>query len=239
MYNLKSYKFGENFRRIRKLKKISVSDIAKQINKTDTTVYKYERGELIPDIETVLQICNALEINFDDLTKIKNIEDTEKYSKNPFDANTMYLYYLGFKKLMLFKLEFRQEAGFEVVTFNDIKTNAIFFEGTIESNQERAYIVMKNFFATNTKFEKVQLIINLTYTADGNYVGVITGTEDRANMPMMKRCILTKEMINENNQEEIQKIKDRLKISKEELEHLTEENFLTLDISNETNYKVI
>ena len=239
MYNLNSYCFGENFRRIRKLKKISIREIAQKINKTDTTVYKYERGELMPDIDTVLQICNALEVNFDDLTKIKSIEDTENYSKNPFGVNTLYLYYLGLKRLMLFKLEFRHEAGFEIVTFNDVKTNTIFFEGTIEHNHERAYIVMKNFYATNIKFEKVQMIINLTYSADSKYVGVITGTEDKANMPMMKRCIVTKELVDENNLEEIQKIKDRLKITPEELKHLTEENFLTLDITNETNYKVI
>lgn len=55
MYNLNSYNFGENFRRIRKLKKINIREIAQKINKTDTTVYKYERGELMPDIDTVLQ----------------------------------------------------------------------------------------------------------------------------------------------------------------------------------------
>ena len=112
MYNLNSYKFGESFRKARKMKGISVSKIAKEINKTETTIYKYERGDLMPDIETVLQICNVLGTNFDDLTTVKKVEDTENYSKNPFESNIMYLYYLGYKMLMLFELELKQISRF-------------------------------------------------------------------------------------------------------------------------------
>ena len=239
MYNLNSYKFGESFRKARKMTGISVSKIAKEINKTETTIYKYERGDLIPDIETVLQICNVLGTNFDDLTTVKKVEDTENYSKNPFESNIMYLYYLGYKMLMLFELEFKQEAGFETVSFKDIKTGKIFFKGTVEANQERAYIIMKNFYIANTKFEKVQMILNLTYASDNNYMGVITGTEDKSNMPMMKRCMVRKDLINDKDKKEIEEVKERLKITKEEKEKLEEENFLTVDITNRTDYTVM
>lgn len=239
MYNLNSYNFGENFRKARKIKGISVADIAKKINKTETTIYKYERGDLMPDIETVLQICNVLGVNFDDLTTTKKVEDTENYSKNPFESNIMYLYYLGYKRLMLFELDFKHEAGFETVSFKDIKTGKIFFKGTVEANQERAYIIMKNFYVANTKFEKVQMILNLTYASDNNYVGVITGTEDKANMPMMKRCIVRKDLIDEKNPKEVSEAKERLRISKEEKAKLDEDDFLTVDITNRTDYTVI
>lgn len=239
MYNLNSYNFGENFRKVRKLKGLSVAEIAEKLNKTETTIYKYERGDLKPDIDTVLLFCNIFEINFDDLTTKTKIEDNKSYSKNPFDSEIMYLYYLGYKKLMLFELDFKQEAGFETVSFKDIETGKIFFKGTVEANQERAYIVMKNFYITNTKFEKVQMILNLTYSSDDSYMGVITGTEDKANMPMMKRCMVRRSLINEKNREEIEEAKERLKITVEEKSKLNEDNFLTVDISNKTDYKVI
>ena len=67
MYSLNSYNFGKLFRTARKSKGLSIEEVADKIGKAPSTVYKYEGNTIIPDFETVIQICNALEIKLDDL----------------------------------------------------------------------------------------------------------------------------------------------------------------------------
>ena len=56
---------------------------------------------------------------------------------------------------------------------------------------------------------------------------------------MMKRCMVRKDLINDKDKKEIEEVKERLKITKEEKEKLEEENFLTVDITNRTDYTVM
>ena len=41
-----------------------VGELSKKINKSESTIYKYERDEVLPDILTVLEICNAFLLNY-------------------------------------------------------------------------------------------------------------------------------------------------------------------------------
>ena len=53
MYNLDGYKIGDAIRKIRKSKNMSVEELANRISKTPTTIYKYERNEVLPDVITI------------------------------------------------------------------------------------------------------------------------------------------------------------------------------------------
>ena len=74
MYNLDSYKIGKMIREARKSKGLSVEELANKICKSITTMYKYERDEVIPDLVTILEICNVLELDINDLTIQDRIE---------------------------------------------------------------------------------------------------------------------------------------------------------------------
>ena len=67
MYSLNFYNFGNLFRTARKSKGLSIEEIARKINKAPSTVYKYEKNTIIPDFETVINKCNALEIKLDEV----------------------------------------------------------------------------------------------------------------------------------------------------------------------------
>ena len=53
---------GQQIRRIRKEKGLKIEDLAARIQKTISTVSKYEHGSIVLDIDTLFEISNALEV---------------------------------------------------------------------------------------------------------------------------------------------------------------------------------
>lgn len=239
MYNLDNYQFGNLLRKARKAKSIPIDELAKAIHKTRATVYKYERNEIIPDLITVLEICNFLDVSFNDLAYIETIEETKENSNNPFNVSHLYIYYLGFKHMAVFELEIKPENGFQKVYFKHTETGKIYFVGTLESVHDIAYITMKNYYATNKKFEKVEIMINLKYTSDDRYMGFIVGTDDATNIPIAKKCILSKQMIDEKDEIDKKETENRLKITDDEIKSIKDIRFWHVDIENKNDYKVI
>lgn len=240
MYNLDSYKFGEFLRKARKAKKKTVKEIAEKISKTETTVYKYERNELMPDLLTVLEICNVLDIGFDDFTNVTRIEEAKENSNNPFPVNNIYLYYIGFtNNLLCFELEIKSEGGFQKVYFKNTENDTILYVGSLESSQDIAYIYMKNYYATNKRFEKIELVINLKYASDERYMGMINGTYDETNQPLTKKCIILKRPINHKDENEVNNLKERLMITAEEFEIMKKKQGWIMNTTNLTDYKIL
>lgn len=233
MYNLKSYRFGDYFRKIRKAKNISIKDMAEKLSKTPTTIYKYERNEVLPDVTTILEICNVLEVDFNELCNKEKIEENIETTNNPFNANDLYLYYLGFGGVAEFKLEIRAENGFQKVYFI-VPDEKIFFVGSIESNQDIAFINMKNYYAVNNRFEKIMLIINLKYSKDDKKTGVIIGTKEDVYTPVVKKCIVTSTKITDKKD-----LNKRLFITDEEIEQVKTDGFWYPNIANESGFKSI
>ena len=56
---------GENILRIRKKKDLSQADLGKQIGTSGDVIGRYERGEMMPSIEAVTKIADALEVSID------------------------------------------------------------------------------------------------------------------------------------------------------------------------------
>ena len=88
--------FGNRIREARKAKGYTLENLANAINRGFSAVAKYERGEVLPDAETISLICDELGISeyelFDSTEKINNIDN----SKNPFGVKTLYLYYRAY-----------------------------------------------------------------------------------------------------------------------------------------------
>ncbi|WP_282804465.1 helix-turn-helix domain-containing protein [Clostridium tetani] len=77
---------GEKIKEIRKSKKLTQTQLAKQINKSERMLQKYENGEVTPSFEVVEIIAEALGVEPYDLMydwnkinkEVDNIEETEK-----------------------------------------------------------------------------------------------------------------------------------------------------------------
>jgi hypothetical protein len=96
---------------------------------------------------------------------------------------------------------------------------------------------MKNYYATNKKFEKIQIIVNLKYASDNRYMGSISGTDDETNLPIMKKCLLTKDII--SSRKDINETYERLKLSNKEKEELEKNDYFTIHFDNKNDYEVV
>ncbi len=235
MYSLNSYNFGNLFRTARKSKGLSIEEIAKKIDKAPSTVYKYERNTIIPDFETVISICNALEIKLDELAFKEEVDTNIETTNNPFSTDVLYMYYIdNTDKLYEMKLEIKAEDGimkvyFKVPSLND----KIFFVGSIESNSDVAFIMLKNYGSSNKHFEKVMMFINMTHSSDDMKIGVICGEKDNTYIPVVKKICIVKYILNESEKDNIIK---RLKITKQEIEQIKKDGYWYPDISNNVGY---
>lgn len=69
-YDRKLYKIlGNQLRELREQKGYSLEYVAEKIGKTKKTVSRYELGEHRIDVETVKDICNALEIDYESVNE--------------------------------------------------------------------------------------------------------------------------------------------------------------------------
>ena len=238
MYNIEFYNFGEKIKKIRKLKNMTTKELASLIGKSEFTVYKYESNEIMPDHITVLEICNALEISHDELMGLERIEEAKETAYNPFEVESLYLYYLGFNRLAEFRIDIKPENGFQKVYFNvidkDSKEYRIFYIGSIEANQEIAFINMKNYYTVNKRFEKVSIMVNMNYAKDDKNMGVIFATKQDTSIPIIKKCIFSKSQI--ITEVEKEQIIERLKITEKELENIKNNNMWLVDYPNNTGF---
>lgn len=233
MYNLDSYKIGKMIREARKSKGLSVEELANKICKSITTIYKYERDEVIPDLVTILEICNVLELDINDLTIQDRIEVNRETSINPFPTDILYIYYLGFGSLAEYRLKITPENGVMKVEFL-LGDDQVYYVGTIESNSDLAFISLKNYYAVNQCFEKLLLTINMKFCIDGMNTGVILALREEVNQPVIKKIILSRKRINENEKDEIIK---RLNLTESERANLLKNGYWYPDISNNSGFK--
>lgn len=233
MYNTDSYKIGKLIREARKSKGMSVEELSGLICKSDTTMYKYERDEVVPDLVTVLEICNALGLDINDLTYKDKIEVNRETSKNPFNTDILYIHYLAYDSIVEFRLKITPENGVMRVDFI-LPDDQIYYTGTIESNSDLAFINLKNYYAVNQSFEKVMITINMKYSKDSMNMGVILALREDTYSPVIKKILLTRRKIKDEEKDDIMK---RLNLTDKERAHILKNGFWYPDISNNTGFK--
>ena len=233
MYNLEAYRIGDMIKKTRQAKNITVEELARRISKTKTTIYKYERNEVLPDAITVFEICNALDIDVNELLLKESIEQRKSYSVNPFGTELVYMYYLGINNdIMEYKLKFDTSNGVTKADFL-VNNNEIYYTGTIESNLNLAFISLKNYEPINPTFEKLQLTINMKYSIDGRKKGVFLALRQNVDEPVVKKFVISKEKLKDKEKEALKK---ELCIEKEERTFIEEKGFWYPNINNNNGF---
>lgn len=100
MQTIHSY-VGAKIRNYRKMKKMTIQELADQIHKSKATVSKYETGDIALDLQTLFEISQVLEIRMDQLCDYHVESESETVSivnnyqgKSPFfQANRLYFYF--------------------------------------------------------------------------------------------------------------------------------------------------
>jgi len=173
----------------------------------------------------VLEICNALNIDVNDLCEktVKNVETTK--TTNPFDNNLLYLYYISKNGLIISSLEIEEkEYANYVLMKNGLYASSYKQEyaGLLESNYNTAFFCLTN-AVTNPGLDKFQIEIDLHSRIEDKYYGIFLGVSDNTHKPTARKCILTTRYI--KSKEELSYLFEELKISEEEAQDIIETKY--------------
>ena len=73
---------AQNLVELRKSRKYTQQDIANMVQYSDKAVSKWEKGESLPDIEVLYQICNIYGVTLDYLTHDGSYDEKKEYTIN-------------------------------------------------------------------------------------------------------------------------------------------------------------
>lgn len=229
--------FGSKIREIRKSRGFSLENLGNELNKTPSTIARYENGEILPDAETISLLCEELQISEYELfnTPIK-LNNKEK-SKNPFGVNTLYLYYKAFftstKKFGKgkFKLNIIEKEDLCKVDFVDYKTNKIYMSGHIVADDNICVFILENYKPNSPRLEVTEIILNISNGMDKPMLGTLYCTNGKY-IPSIRKCIISKKDLEFN---EI--IQNKLKINTDNKKQLEQEDVLYVEIDNIDDYE--
>ena len=220
MYDIDMNNLGQRLREYRKAKNITIEELGNLIGKSKATVNRYETGEILMDILTVLEICNALNIDLNDLCK-NEVHSIEKdVNKNPFNANLLYLYYISQNGIVVSSIEIeKRKYSNNVLMKNGLidKTYKQEYTGILESNYNTAFFCLTNAIS-NPGLDKFQIEIDLHSNINDMYYGLFLGVSGNTHMPTARKCMITKKLI--NNKQRLNDIFNKLKIKREDVEDM-------------------
>lgn len=80
--------YGKRIRECRNEKGLTQTELAKKLSTTQSTIGKYEREELQPNIETLILICKIFEVSSDYILGLEDESGSKNYSiKNQININ--------------------------------------------------------------------------------------------------------------------------------------------------------
>ena len=202
MYDIENINIGENLRMFRKINRLTLDEIALQLNKTKATISKYERNEIIPDTITLLKLCNILNISLSEMFPIN-----EHFYDIPF-SKKLYLYYLNGKKIISCKIDiFINNYKYKAKLYGYNKNQLDFYlDGNVEYVGSGIYILFDSSINTKSKIYFSQVIINTTFNKNLNGFDCLIIDTFGNSTPVAKKGI-----VSEKNLEDMQQVRSLLK----------------------------
>ena len=232
MYDIDILTLGKKVKDYRKARGISIEELGNAIGKSKTTVNRYETGEIVMDIITVLEICNALNIDINDICDL-NVQNVKKEETiNPFNTNLLYLYYISKNGIVVSSLEIEEKKNSNNVLMKNgltPKGHKQEYTGRLESNYNVAFICLTNAI-NNPGLDKFQIEIDLHSKANNMYYGVFLGVSDNTHRPTARKCIISKEYI--KSKERLFDLFEELKVSEEEANDIIKTKYWDMKSSN-------
>ncbi len=239
MYDTNISNIGEKIKSYRKVKNMSIEELGNIIGKSKTTIVRYENNEIVLDILTAIEICNALNIHLDDLFDITTDNSTDiNILTNPFNSNQLYLYYISKNGLIISSIEIIQTNHINhVLMKNAIKGNKYKQEytGVLECSYNTAFICLTNAI-NNPGLDKFQIEIDLHSKESNKYYGIFLGVSDNTHRPTARKCILTDTLI--TSFECLSNLFEELKISNREAQDMLLTKYWDMKSNNIVDYVV-
>ena len=229
---------GDRIRRGRKGKGLTIDEFAKKINKSKATVSKYESGSITIDIETLLDIADALDMDLKSLIDYHspNVSPKPLPHTSFFNQPRLFVYaYDGrIKGIVRSLLELRTaDDGTSVDTqlfmgldeyFNKDNVQHI-FEGSMTAYDTITHINMINQINTT---EMLYLCILNPMHANSPAVGILSGIASSPFFaPIAMKIIVSKKQIREDSM-----LLNVLELNKEDSRNLRYYNMMVINRPN-------
>lgn len=230
-----SQEVGKRIRSFRKAKKQTLAQMSTIICKSQSTISKYETGEISVDIDTLYDIADALHIHVEQLLCVRNLpNDIESNMSHPAffrDTSQFYMYVYDGRsgsivRCILDILSPSESGARKVMMYMNFKEYSHYqnCENTYWGYIEH-YDAITNISLTNqaTTMEKASIQILASYLDADTKWGLFNGFSSRPMMPIAIKMLFSKTQLIED-----EALIRQLKVTKEDVRILKHYNMLAV-----------
>ncbi|MGM9530247.1 helix-turn-helix domain-containing protein [Intestinibacter sp.] len=213
---------GKKIRNIRKSKNMKLEDLAIAINKTKSTLSKYERGIISVDICTLYDISDALGVHIDQLLYNKQYNNVDKKEEINFFSGCSRLYtyiYDGRNNKVIISViditsrnednSYKTKFYMNIKDYDDYQNCENTYYGFTKHYDILTHITLYN---QSTKLETMSINILASFLDTNKKWGLISAVSFRPFMPVSTKILFCKEPL-----EITPELIKELRISKEDI----------------------
>ena len=228
---------GQRIHFFRKLRGYTLQSLAEAIGKSKATVSKYEKSEIAIDVEVLFDIAKFLGVTVGQLTDYPTLVPSPRRSlpgQSAFSlAETLFLYTYDGRMNQVAEGVLRilpTETADQVAFYMDVTPGAedyhdcrAYYQGRADYHTSLISFVMKNQF---NDAEQVLLYLYNPIDRETETPAMLCGLARQNLQPMAMRCIVS---LNRLRMDEA--LKDRLLMSRQEMQSIRKLNFFTVENS--------
>lgn len=240
MNEINSY-IGRKIRNYRKMKRMTLQQLADCIHKSRATVSKYETGDITIDVESLFEISRALDVNMSQLTDYREEKEDEELAESAdyngespfFKAKRLYFYfydgrYHRMKEAVIHvhKAERGPDGSYETsMTIQSTtpagRSSEIYYSGNVLYSD---MLICFTFINQYNKLEKDLLYIFNPLELRSFTEGLLCGISSADLMPCAFKCIVSLSPI-----EDMDELRQQLLLSPKELRRWKKLNMFIVD----------
>lgn len=239
MNNIESA-LGNSIKNCRINRRLTQMELAKLINKSNTTLAKYEKGEISIDVATLVEIAKVLQVPLEYF-----IEAIKEKSERPapLQADSVIPAFFSSKKLYLYFWDSRNNSlntsvlkildkaecmanCYKAEIYMNVKNvdDYIFCENAYEGSIEFHHIITNIYMEHKaTPIEKITIHILENFTPTETKMGQFTGVSFRPVTPLSFKMLFSTKPLKENDP-----VLKKLMIDKDDIKRLKTNNFFSV-----------
>ena len=224
---------GYNIRKYRKANQMTLEELARRINKSKSTVSKYEKGIISLDIATLAEISDCFQISLSQLL-VSNKEDVLSDQKNHISTDLLYMYTYDGRQKRLQK-SVMERYYFEENTGELVKVQLFYDTPDVKEPQNCKALYSGKFLKTgfietyflqnqNHSCEHVLISCIDNLSCSNKLTGLATGLSSKTLLPTTLKALLSPIELKEDRA-----LIDSLLLSKEDFKLSKKYNQFTLE----------
>ena len=220
---------GENIRKMRLARGLSLEEVAARIFKSKSTVSKYERGTIAIDIATLEDLAEVFDVHPAQLLMTPVPEKKHLLTRMSLDEIYMFSYDGKEKRIIKSVIErfqtdesnrFSINLYYDVASRNDLGNCVAFYQGS-----STKYDVLENYTLENTRhpIEQIWLSCISGLSQNSMQVGFLAGLLNATMLPAVRKVVLSPNIISD------EELMDRLVFTNKDLQTIRKLNLFIID----------